>query len=122
VSPEQAERIPGVLAVIGPAGPIAFAKSVQIEETSSADGRPESIQVLAREGALDVRLDVRVQDLIRTPMGRPGMPAEGPTQFLQLRASYHVTGTVGDRQLDFTALGSAETFRGAATKRTEVYK
>jgi hypothetical protein len=40
------------------------------------------------------------------------MLAEGPTQFLQLRASYHVTGPVGDRQLDFTALGSAETFRG----------
>jgi hypothetical protein len=26
-----------------------------------------------------------------------------------------VTGTVGDRQLDFTALGSAETFRGDVT-------
>jgi hypothetical protein len=57
-------------------------------------------------------MDVRVEDVIRTSMGRPGMPAEGPTQFLQLRARYHVTGTVGDRQLDFTALGSAETFRG----------
>jgi hypothetical protein len=113
VSPEQAERIPGVLAVIGPAGPIAFAKGAQIEETSSPDGRPESIQVLAREAGLDVRMDIQVQDVIRTPMDRPGMPAEGPTQFLQLRASYHVTGTVGDRQLDFTALGSAETFRGA---------
>ena len=111
VSPEQAERIPGVLAVIGPAGPIAFAKGAQIEETSSPDGRPESIQVLAHEAGLDVRLDIRVQDLIRTPMGRPGIPAEGPTQFLQLRASYHVTGRVGDRQLDFTALGSAETWR-----------
>jgi hypothetical protein len=123
VSPEQAERIPGVLAVVGPAGPIAFAKGAQIEETSSAEGRPESIQVLAREAGLDVRMDVRVQDVILTPMGRPGVPAEGPTQFLQLRASYHVTGTVGDRQLDFTALGSAETFRGAApAKRSEVYK
>ena len=112
VSPEQAERMPAVLAVIGPAGPIAFAKGAQIEEKSSPDGRPESIQVLAREGGLDVRMDIRVQGLIRTPMGRPGMPAEGPTQFLQLRASYHVTGRVGDRQLDFTALGSAETWRG----------
>jgi hypothetical protein len=110
--PEQAERLPGVLAVIGPAGPIAFAKGAQIEETSSPDGRPESIQVLAREAGLDVRMDIQVQDVIRTPMDRPGMLAEGPTQFLQLRASYHVTGTVGDRQLDFTALGSAETFRG----------
>jgi hypothetical protein len=114
VSPEQAERMPAVLAVIGPAGPIAFAKGAQIEETSSPDGRPESIQVLAREGGLDVRMDIRVQDLIRTPWGRPGMPAEGPTQFLQLRASYRVTGTVGDRQLDFTALGSAETWRRSA--------
>jgi len=60
-----------------------------------------------------VRLDIRVQDLIRTPMGRPGIPAEGPTQFLQLRASYHVTGRAGDRQLHFTALGSAETWRRA---------
>jgi hypothetical protein len=123
-SPEQAERIPGVLAVIGPAGPIAFAKSAQIEETSSPDGRrPESIQILAREAGLEVRMDVRIEDVIRTSMGRPGMPAEGPTQFLQLRARYHVTGTVGDRQLDFTALGSAETFRSAgAAKRSEVHK
>jgi len=112
LSPEQADRLPGVLAVIAPSGPIAFAKGAQIEETSAPDGRPESIQVLAREAGLDLRMDIRVQDVIRTPMGRPGMPAEGPTQFLQLRASYHVTGRVGDRQLDFTALGSAETFRG----------
>ena len=123
-SPEQAERIPAVLAVIGPAGPIAFAKGAQIEETSSPDGgRPASIQILAREAGLDVRMDIRVQDMIRTPRGRPGVPANGPTQFLQLRALYHVTGTVGDRQLDFTALGSAETFRSAAAaERSEVYK
>jgi hypothetical protein len=44
-------------------------------------------------------------------MGRPGATGGGRTQFLQLRAVYHVTGRVGDRKLDFTALGSAETFR-----------
>jgi hypothetical protein len=110
---EQADRIPGVLAVIGPGGPIAFAKGVLIQETSAPEGdRPESIQVLARETGLDVRMDIRVQDVIRTPVGRPGSAADGPTQFLQLRALYHVTGTVGDRQLDFKALGSAETWRG----------
>ena len=108
---EEADRLPGVVAVVGPGGPIAFAKTAQIEETSSPDGRPESIRILAHDAGLDVRLDVRVEDVVRTPMGRPGMPPEGPTQFLQLRARYHVTGTVGDRQLDFTALGSAETFR-----------
>ena len=118
--PEQAERIPGVLAVIGPGGPIAFVKGAQIEETSApGSSRPESIQVLAREEGLDVRMDIRVQDAIRTPMGRPGATAGGRTQFLQLRAVYHVTGRVGDRRLDFTALGAAETWRGAGV---EVYK
>jgi hypothetical protein len=112
--PAQAERIPGVLAVIGPGGPIAFAKGALIQETSApGSDRPESIRVLARETGLDVRMDIRVQDVVRTPIGRPGAAAEGPTQFLQLRALYHVTGTVGDRELDFEALGSAETWRGA---------
>jgi hypothetical protein len=110
---EQADRIPGVLAVIGPGGPIAFAKDALIQETSPpGSDRPESIQVLAREAGLDVRMEIRVQDVIRTTVGRPGAVADGPTQFLQLRALYHVTGTVGDRQLDFEALGSAETWRG----------
>lgn len=113
--PEEAERIPGVLAVIGPGGPIAFARNAQIEESSSPDGRPESIQILAREAGLDVRMDISVEDVVRTPTGRPGLPAGEPTQFLQLRARYHVTGRAGDRRLDFTALGSAETFRGPST-------
>jgi hypothetical protein len=112
VPPDEAERIPGVLAVIGPGGPIAFAKGAQIEEVSAADGRPESIQILAREAGLDVRMDLRIEDVVRTPLGRPGSIGAEPTLFLQLRARYHVTGRVGDRQLDFTALGSAETFRG----------
>jgi hypothetical protein len=112
VPAEQADRIPGVLAVIGPGGPIGFAKGAVIRETSSpASDRPESIQVLAREAGLDVRMDIQVQDVIRTPVGRPGAAADGPTQFLQMRALYHVTGIVGDRQLDFQALGSAETWR-----------
>jgi hypothetical protein len=75
--------------------------------------------VLGRETGLDVRMDIRVQDVIRTSVGRPGTAADGPTQFLQLRALYHVTGTVGDRQIDFTAVGSAETWRGADIR---VYK
>ena len=111
--PEEAERIPGVLAVIGPGGPIAFAKGAQIEEASSGpDGRPESIQILAREAGLDVRMELQIEDVVSTPVGRPGSIGPGPTQFLQLRARYHVTGRVGDRQLDFTALGAAETWRG----------
>jgi hypothetical protein len=67
--------------------------------------------VLARGAGLDVRLDVEVQDVIRTPVGRPGMSSTDPTEFLQLRALYRVKGSVADRKIDFTALGAAETFR-----------
>jgi hypothetical protein len=42
---------------------------------------------------------------------RPGLFGGG-MDFLQLRATYHVTGRAGDRSVDFTAPGSAETFRG----------
>ena len=38
-------------------------------------------------------------------------PQDGPLDFLQLGGEYHVTGHVGDRVLDFTARGAAETFR-----------
>jgi hypothetical protein len=113
IAAETAARLPGVLAVVGPGGPIAFAKGALIEETSSVPGgAPDAIHVLAREPGLDVRLDVQIQDTIRTPLGRPEARGAGPPQFLQLRALYHVTGRVGDRRLDFTALGAAETFRG----------
>jgi hypothetical protein len=36
----------------------------------------------------------------------------GGLDFLQLRASYTVTGKAGDQAISFTAPGSAETFRG----------
>ena len=34
-----------------------------------------------------------------------------PMTFLQLGGEYRVTGTIGDRAVDFTARGAAETFR-----------
>ncbi len=37
--------------------------------------------------------------------------AEGAMNFLQLGGEYQVTGTIGDREVNFTARGSAETFR-----------
>ena len=36
----------------------------------------------------------------------------GGLDFLQLRANYRVRGRAGDRSIDFTAAGTAETFRG----------
>jgi hypothetical protein len=42
----------------------------------------------------------------------PMMAAPGaPTDFLQLGGEYRVRGKVGDRAIDFTARGAAETFR-----------
>jgi hypothetical protein len=43
--------------------------------------------------------------------------AQGPpgndVQFLQMRGQYAVRGRAGDREIDFSAPGTAETFRGA---------
>ncbi len=60
--------------------------------------------------SLDLRLEIDVDSAIRTPM-RDGTLADG-LDFLQMRGRYHVSGTAGDRQLEFTAPGAAETFRG----------
>jgi hypothetical protein len=53
-------------------------------------------------------MDVAVEGAIVT---RGGALANGP-DFLQLRTRYHVAGRAGDRSVDFTAPGAAETFRG----------
>ena len=41
----------------------------------------------------------------------------GGLDFLQLRASYAVSGRAGDRAINFTAPGSAETFQGRGNRR-----
>jgi hypothetical protein len=113
-----AGQLPGVLAVIGPDGPIAFARRAAIEETSTGEGRaPEAIRVLAREEGLDVRMEVRVEDVIRTPMPLPGAAVGARTDFLQFRAVFHVSGRIGERAIDFSAPGAAETFVSATTRR-----
>jgi hypothetical protein len=103
------ERIPGFLVALGPEGPVGFATRVTIAETDDpSTGRPRRILVEGRSGPLDLTMDIAVENAIVT---RRGALAGGP-DFLQLRAQYHVTGRAGDRVLDFTAPGAAETFRG----------
>ena len=63
--------------------------------------------------SLDLRLEIDIESATRTPM-RGGPLADG-LDFLQMRGRYRVTGKAGDRSLDFTAPGAAETFRGAQT-------
>jgi len=105
------ERVPGFLGVLGPQGPLGFSTAVSIEEQSAADGHPGRVLVHARGRSLDLRLTFAVDRSVRTAM--PMMPlGSGPAlDGLQLAGEYAVTGKVGDRSLDFTARGAAETFR-----------
>ena len=105
------ERIPGFLAAIGPDGPVGYATNVSIEETNDpATGHPRSITVTGRSSSLDVSMELTVDEAIVTKRGA-GLFG-GELDFLQLRARYRVRGRAGDREIDFTASGAAETFRG----------
>ena len=119
VSPGPAGQLPGIFAVIGPGGPLAFARSALIEETSATPGgRPELVRIVAREAGLDLQMEARVEGIIRTRLGGgPGLGAGGARDFLQLRASYRVIGKIGDEAVDFTAPGAAETFRARPPAR-----
>jgi hypothetical protein len=107
----DASRIPGFMMVLGPDGPLGQATEVRIDETIDlARDRPARIVVRGNSPSLDLRLEVDVESAIRTPM-RDGPLADG-LDFLQMRGRYRVSGTAGNRTLDFVAPGAAETFRG----------
>ena len=55
-------------------------------------------------------MEIDVEDAMVTRMDPESFG--GTLDFYQLRASFHVTGRVGDDSVDFPALGAAETFRG----------
>jgi hypothetical protein len=101
-------RIPGFLVALGPDGPAGYATNVSIEETDEPGARrPRRIVVTGRGRGLDLRMDIAVESAI---VNRNGALAAGP-DFLQMRAQYHVTGSAGGQDVDFTAPGAAETFR-----------
>jgi hypothetical protein len=104
--PDAAEdRLPGFMMVLGPDGPVGFATHVSIEEEDDpGTGRPRRITVTGRSDGLDLELVLDVE-------GATATGYEGGS-FLQMRATYRVTGRAGDREVDFTAAGAAETFRG----------
>ena len=57
-------------------------------------------------------MQLEVEESIRTRLDAGPLGSEGgDADFLQLRATYRVSGRVGERVLRFTAPGSAETFR-----------
>jgi hypothetical protein len=106
----DAERIPGLVGVLGPDGPLGFATTVQITETNDPQGRPRTIDVRAQGAALDVTLRFDVTSAVTTRMSQG--PLGNAVDFLQLQGKYLVKGTAGGRSLDFAAAGAAETFRG----------
>jgi hypothetical protein len=106
------DRIPGFVGILGPDGPLGYATNVTIAETNDAEGRPQAITISARSDVIDVRARFDVASVVTTR----GTLGNG-LDFLQMRGTYTVTGTAGDRPINFTASGSAETFRGSSVAR-----
>jgi hypothetical protein len=94
----DANRVPGFLGVLGPDGPIGFSSNVSIEEQDDR-GSPNAITVHARGEQLELTMRFTVGEMEKT------------STFLQLGGVYQVSGRAGDREISFTARGSAETFR-----------
>ena len=110
----DASRIPGFLGVLGPDGPIAFSTDVSIDEENQGD-RPKAISVHARSRQMELKLRLDVGESVATRMSLT-RGAEGVMNFLQLGGVYQVTGKVGDRDVNFNARGSAETFRTGSSR------
>jgi len=100
-------RIPGFLAVLGRDGPTAFSSNVTIDE--SRDGR--HIDVRARGTGLELTMIFDASETVRTAMALTATSRGTPMSFLQLGGVYHVSGMLEGRTIDFSARGSAETFR-----------
>jgi hypothetical protein len=104
-------RLPGFVVALGPEGPLGYATNVTIEETDgSSRASPRRILVTGASDSLSLTLDIAVDQVTTTRMG-PGFFGTG-MNFLQLRGLYRVSGRAGGRSFEFTAPGSAETFRG----------
>jgi hypothetical protein len=108
--PEAADpsRIPGLLGVLGPDGPLGYATNISITETDDEHGNPRTILVRGRSADLDVEARFDVEETTRS--GGLVM-LRSDLDFFQMRGTYTVTGRIGSRMLSFTAPGSAETFR-----------
>jgi len=103
------DRVPGFLGVLGPDGLIAFSTAVSIHEEDQ-DGTPRAITVESRDRRLPLTLQFAVRESVRTPMSLT-RGASGTMTFLQLGGEYGVSGRAGGVDVNFTARGSAETFR-----------
>jgi hypothetical protein len=111
-------RLPGFLVALGPGGPVGYTTDVTIEETDTpSSAEPRRIVVSGRGDFLTLTFDIAVDQITTTRMGA-GSFGSG-MDFLQLRGTYRASGRAGDRKIEFTAPGSAETFRGPLLVRSK---
>lgn len=103
------DRIPGFVGALGPDGPLGYATNVTIAEMNDPQGQPKTITVTARSRLLDVTMRFDVGSMVTTRMAQGTL--SNNLNFLQMRGQYTVNGHAGDREIEFTAPGSAETFR-----------
>ena len=105
----ESGRLPGFVVALGEEGPIGFATDVTIEETDERGRKPRRVLVRGRSESLALTFEIEVNQLTTTRM--PSTSFGGGMHFLQMRGTYRVSGHVGDKAVNFTAPGSAETFR-----------
>ena len=106
------QRLPGFVGILGPDGPLGYSTNVTITEVNDDQGRPRTITVQARGTALDVLARFDVESVVSTRTPESSGPFASGLDFLQLRGRYTVSGSAGGRAIEFSAPGSAETFRG----------
>jgi hypothetical protein len=99
-------RVPGFLTVLGPGGPLGFSTNVTIDDADA-----NHIEVHATGKELDLQLVLTADETVHTPMALTALAGGQPLNFFQIGGTFHVKGTVSGRQIDFTARGSAETFK-----------
>jgi hypothetical protein len=102
------DRLPGFVGALGPDGLLGYATNVTIDEINKEDGQPRTITLTGRSRLIDVSLRFDVASVVTTHL--EGALSTG-LNFLQMRGQYTVNGKAGDRDINFTAPGSAETFR-----------
>lgn len=110
--PEAAdpEEFPGFVGALGPDGPLGYATDVRIAETNAGRDQPRAIDIRARGPRIDLTMHFDVASAVVTHMAQG--PLANGVDFLQLRGEYTVHGRAGGRDLNFSAPGAAETFRG----------
>ena len=103
------DRMPGFLGVLGAAGPLGFSTTVSIQE-GGGDATSRRTVIRAKGAAMDLEVVFTAERLERTTMSKGPAIGGAGLDFLQLGGEYRVTGHVGDRPINFTARGAAETF------------